>query len=95
MAGENSADETEDGAAAITGNLSVGIYLEERGDEFFNDAQRSRLRELMFRRRRGPNKTSQLSTEEQSELEQLIDAELRATILRAEAKLERPDEELS
>jgi exonuclease I len=70
-------------------NLSANIEPEKQGDEFLSDAQRNRLSELMFRWRIARDEEEALSAEEQNELAQLIDAELRATRLRAQAKLEK------
>ncbi len=52
-------------------------------DRFFSDEQRSRLEELTALRRKAIAATSRLTAHEEAELEQLVDAELRAATKRA------------
>jgi hypothetical protein len=54
-------------------------------DRFFNAEQRSRLEELTALRRKAIAGNSQLTELEEAELEQLVDAELRAATERATA----------
>lgn len=54
-------------------------------DRFFSDEQRKRLEQLMARWRDPRNTNGQLPTNEQSELEALVEAELEAATRRAEA----------
>jgi hypothetical protein len=51
-------------------------------DAFFSAAQQARLGELMTRWQAARDGASQLSTEEQAELESLVEVELRASELR-------------
>ena len=53
-------------------------------DEFFTAAQQARLAELMEKWRDARDKNETLSADEQTELEQLIEAELEGSALRAE-----------
>lgn len=59
------------------------IVQKHKSDKFFNAAQQTRLTELMERR-----KTQDLSTEEDTELENLIEAELDGARQRAEILLD-------
>ncbi len=59
-------------------NGTLIIVQHHRADEFFTDAQQTRLTELMQRRGNG-----NLSTEEAAELEQLVEAELDGARRRA------------
>jgi hypothetical protein len=76
---------------ALTAQLSeeeVGtlvIVQSLRPDRFFSAAQQQRLAELMGRWRVARDKGETLPTEEQAELEALIEAELRAAADRAAA----------
>jgi hypothetical protein len=54
-------------------------------DRFFTAEQRRRLEELMALRREAAAGSSHLTTEEQAELEELVDAEIRAATERAAA----------
>jgi hypothetical protein len=54
-------------------------------DRFFNAEQRSRLEELMALRREAIAGNSPLTAQEEAELEQLVDAEVRAATERATA----------
>jgi hypothetical protein len=54
-------------------------------DRFFTAEQRRRLEELLALRREAFAKNSRLTAEEQAELEQLVDAEIRAATERAAA----------
>jgi hypothetical protein len=54
-------------------------------DRFFSAEQRSRLEELTALRRKTIASNSQLTAHEEAELEQLVDAELRAATKRATA----------
>lgn len=56
-----------------------------RPDRFFGLAQQQRLAELMVRWRMERDKGQTLPTDEQSELEVLVETELRATAARAAA----------
>jgi hypothetical protein len=56
-------------------------------DRFFSAEQRRRLEELMALRREALARNSRLSTDKQTELEQLVDAEVQATTERAAALL--------
>jgi hypothetical protein len=60
------------------GNLFV-IVQKHKADEFFDETQQKRLTELMRRKSAG-----KLTSDEKTELEQLIEAELRAATRRAE-----------
>jgi hypothetical protein len=55
-----------------------------RPDQFFTEAQRHRLEQLMSSWRSARDAGTSLSAAEQSELEELIDAEVRAATLRAD-----------
>lgn len=57
-------------------------------DVFFDAAEQQRLGELMERWRAGRNQKLTLSTEEQAELEKLIEAELLASAERTKAILD-------
>lgn len=61
------------------------ILQERRPDEFFNAEQQQRLAELMARWRACRNEGTSLSAEEESELDALVDAELRGAAARAAA----------
>lgn len=61
-------------------NGTLVIVQHRKADEFFNQAQASRLTELMQRRQ-----TGMLSTEETEELERLVEAELEGASRRAAA----------
>jgi hypothetical protein len=54
-------------------------------DRFFSAAQRRRLEELMALRRQAIAGNSLLTAQEEAELEQLVDAEVRAATERATA----------
>lgn len=56
-------------------------------DRFFSADQRRRLEELMTLRREALAQNSSLGADEQAELEQLVDAEVKATTARAAALL--------
>jgi hypothetical protein len=56
-----------------------------RPDQFFTDAQRHRLEQLMSSWRSARDAGTSLLAEEQTELEELIAAEVRAATQRAEA----------
>ena len=60
------------------------VIPKPRADQFFNAAQQQRLTELMQRRDDG-----NLSTEEESELENLVEAELNGARQRAEVLLDK------
>src|SRR3954453_23428674 len=55
-----------------------------RPDRFFTEAQRYRLEQLMSTWRSARDAGTSLSAEEQTELEELIDAEVRAATIRAD-----------
>ena len=61
------------------------VVQQFRPDGFFNSAQRQRLDELMSRWRTARNSGNPLPETERTELEALIDAELRAAAARAGA----------
>jgi DNA-binding transcriptional regulator YbjK len=63
------------------------IIQQLRPDRFFTATQQQRLSDLMSRWREARDHDSQLTPEEQAELEQLIEAELQATTRRAESAL--------
>ena len=67
---------------------TVIIMQSHKPDEFFNAAQRDRLGHLMDKWRRFRDGSKSLPTLEQVELDELIEAEVRATGLRAAALLE-------
>jgi hypothetical protein len=60
-------------------------------DRFFTGEQRQRLQELMARWRSARDGGNALSADEQSELENLIDVEVRAATERATQKPTTPD----
>jgi hypothetical protein len=76
---------------ALTPQLSVDeagtliIVQSHRPDRFFNAVQQQRLSELMARWRAARDKGETLPLGEQSELETLVEAELRAAAGRATA----------
>jgi hypothetical protein len=57
-------------------------------DRFFSAEQRRRLEELMALRRQALALNSSLGADEQTELQQLVDAEVKATTTRAAALLD-------
>jgi hypothetical protein len=65
------------------------IVQQSRPDEFFTADQQNRLAELMDRWRAARDTGKTLSAHEQSELDSLVDAELRAATARASALLRR------
>src|SRR5690606_5634986 len=68
---------------ARTGTMVV--VQQFRPDEFFSALQQRRLEELMSRWRAARDQGSALSSDEQAELDELVDAELAAAAKRAEA----------
>ncbi len=78
-------------------SLTAQLALEETGtlvivqsrqpDRFFTASQQQRLGELMLRWRSARDQGSALSADEQSELAQLVDKELRASAARADEML--------
>ncbi len=61
------------------------VYVQDfRPDEFFTEAQQTRLAELMQKWRIARDDGETLSNDEQSELEKLIEAELEGSARRAE-----------
>ena len=67
------------------------LYEQWQPDEFFNAAQQQRLSELMTRWRAARDVGRTLATEEQKELEKLVEAELEASAKRAELITAPPD----
>jgi hypothetical protein len=65
------------------------IVQQSRPDEFFSADQQNRLAELMNRWRAARDAQSALSSQEQAELDALVEAELRAATARASALLGR------
>jgi hypothetical protein len=63
---------------------AVVVVQQMRPDQFFSAEQQQRLSELMARWRAARDAGSSLSIEEQTELERLVEAELRAAGRRAE-----------
>ncbi len=70
---------------AATGVGTLIIVQSLRPDDFFNAAQQQRLEELMDRWRTALDKGEALSDDEHTELEGLVEAELRASTDRAAA----------
>jgi hypothetical protein len=70
--------------SSVEGNTLV-IVRNMTPDGFFSAAQCQRLEELISRRREALARKASLSTDEESELEQLLDAEIRAATERAVA----------
>jgi hypothetical protein len=64
---------------------TIAIVQEFRPDEFFSATQQARLSELMTRWRAARDSNSTLPTEEQTELDRLIAAELNAATKRSKA----------
>ncbi len=78
---------------ALTQQLEEGrrgtlvVVQHQQPDQFFTAAQQQRLHELMARWRTAPDAQAALSTEEQAELNALVETELRAAAARATALL--------
>ncbi len=68
----------------LTGRNAVVYVQDFRPDEFFTEAQQTRLAELMQKWRVARDKDETLAAAEQSELEKLIEAELEGAARRAE-----------
>ena len=70
----------------VEGGESESVYVLQRcqPDEFFNAQQLQRLAQLMEKLHEAEAGNKQLSTDERTELEQLIDEELEASGKRAE-----------
>ncbi|CAN5723958.1 hypothetical protein BH24ACI1_BH24ACI1_29200 [soil metagenome] len=68
----------------LTGRNAVVYVQDFRPDEFFTEAQQTRLAELMQKWRIARDRSDTLSNDEQSELEKLIEAELEGSARRAE-----------
>ena len=66
-------------------STSLIIVQSLKPDRFFTDAQQQRMEELMTQWRTARDTGAHLPTDEQTELEQLVDAELKGATLRAEA----------
>jgi hypothetical protein len=60
------------------------IVLSRQGDQFFNDVQKIRLKNLFARWQAAKDSGASLSESEQAELESLVDAEVVAAGKRAE-----------
>jgi hypothetical protein len=67
------------------------IMPDLRPDRFFTAEQQQRLSELMQRWREARDKGSALPPCQQAELESLVEAELEAARLRAEAMFSKPN----
>ena len=80
---------------AITGELKLEeahavFYVQDfRPDEFFTEAQQTRLTELMQKWRDARDTGASLSVKEQTELENLIETELKGSANRAERMAEQ------
>ena len=68
----------------LSGRNAVVYVQDFRPDEFFTEAQQIRLGELMEKWRDARDKGENLSADEQTELEKLIEAELEGSGKRAE-----------
>jgi hypothetical protein len=66
---------------------TIRVIQRSQPDVFFTAAQQQRLSELMARWRKARDQNSQLLPEEQTELEQLIEAEVQAATRRAESAI--------
>jgi hypothetical protein len=71
-----------------SGTGALVIVPDQQPDQFFNADQQRRLAELLDRRRTCRDGGSELSTDEQKELQALVDAELRGAAARAAAMLD-------
>lgn len=75
---------------AVTAELELKgsnavVYVQDfRPDEFFSEAQQTRLGELMQKWRAARDAGEMFSVDEQSELEKLIETELEGSLQRAE-----------
>ncbi|MGB0387747.1 MAG: hypothetical protein ACPGWR_23260 [Ardenticatenaceae bacterium] len=72
---------------AVKHEKSLIIVQRFQPDPFFTSQQQARLEKLMSRFHAAGNTTDYFSTEEKEEFEQLIEAELEATIARTDAIL--------
>jgi len=80
--------EALDALTSQLGEDDLGTLIIVRGlraDQFFDETQRERLKQLMAQWRQARDSGLTLSADEQSELERLIDAEVLAAAQRTEA----------
>ena len=99
IAGKKHAEGNTAGEAldALTAQLSADetstlvVVQSLRPDHFFTEAQQHRLTVLMARWRTARDQGATLPADEQTELEALVDAELRATAARAAAMADALD----
>lgn len=68
----------------LTGENAVVYVQDYRADEFFTEAQQTRMAELMQKWRMARDESQTLPNDEQAELEELIEAELKGSTARAE-----------
>ncbi len=68
-------------------DTSTIVVRQMRPDQFFTAAQQQRMSELMTKWRTARDSSNLLSSDEQAELEVLVEAELAATTKRAEQLL--------
>ncbi len=68
----------------LTGRNAVVYVQDFRPDEFFTEAQQTRMAQLMEKWRTARDNGERLSDDEQAELEELIETELEGSARRAE-----------
>ena len=66
------------------------IMQSQRADEFFTQSQRARMEFLMAKWREARDRDAPLPAAEQAELQTLVEAEVRASALRAQATFDSP-----